>query len=302
MNNRVFQFSLSFLAVSFLAVAAVGQELHKHFEINESRGIDKVDLSVSTKAGRSFLNAVDSDAPLVILGASENDVAASTFKIERSRNTQKVDAQLTCKSHMGLNFTEAVAGSLFSSSDQSHDLWQVNLSEHIAFNLNLNYLMGEANVDLSRLAVERLKIKSGSADVKLRYSDQQMNNVAMDTFFVKVNFGNIEVQDLNYAMAKEIIAEVGFGSLFIDCGSDWKLKSRVNASVGAGNLTITLPPNAIPVIIRIQNSPLCNIKMANNFKKIGHNTYGNEAYANNPDESMEFILDVGMGSIAFQNQ
>jgi len=300
--NRVFQFFIFlFSVIFFLANVVIGQELHKHFEVSESKGFDRIDLSVSTKAGKSFLNAVDADAPVVILGASENDVAASTFKIEKFNNTQKVDAQLTCKSHLGLNFTEAVAGSIFSSSEDPHDLWQINLSEHIAFDLTLNYLMGEANVDLSRLAIQSLKINSGSADVKLSYSNQQMNNVAMDTFFVKVNFGSIEVNDLNYAMAKDIIAEVGFGALSIDCGSDWKLNSRVNASVGAGNLNIILPPNEIPVIIRIHNSPLCNIKMAENFKKIGHNAYGNQAYVNNPDESIEFILDVGMGSIAFQN-
>lgn len=288
--------------LSFFVSTVVGQQLHKHFELTESRGIDKIELKISTKAGKSFLNAVDEDIPLLILGASENDVASSSFKIDKLNNIHKVDAQLTCKSHLGLNFTESVANSLFSSSDQTHDIWQINLSEHQAFGLNLNYLMGEANVDLSRLAVERLKIKSASADVKLSYNDATMNSIAMDTFFVKVNFGNIDVKDLNYALAKEIIAEVGFGTINIDCGSDWKINSRVSASVGAGNLNILLPPKEIPVIIRINNSPLCNIKMAEDFEKIGHNIFGNQAYINNPDESMEFLLDVGMGSIAFKNR
>jgi hypothetical protein len=203
---------------------------------------------------------------------------------------------------MGLNFTESVANSFFSSPDQPHDIWQINLSEHQTFDLNLSYLTGEANVDLSKLAVQRLKIKSASADVKLSYKEATMNRVAMDTFFVKVNFGNIEVKDLNYALAKEIIAEVGFGTISIDCGQDWKMNSRVTASVGAGNLNVMLPPKEIPVIIRINNSPLCNIKMAKNFEKIGHNIFGNQAYVDNPDESMEFLLDVGMGGIVFVNR
>ena len=299
---KALQNILLFTSLSFLASTVVGQELHKHFELSESRGIDKIELKVSTKAGKSFLNAVDEDEPILILGATENDVAASSFKIEKLQTTQKVNAELTCKSHMGLNFTESVANNIFSSSDQVHDIWQINLSEHQAFDLNLSFLMGEANVDLSRLAVERLKIKSASADVKLAYSEAIMNSVAMDTFFVKVNFGNIEVKDLNYALAKEIIAEVGFGTISIDCGSDWKMNSRVSASVGAGNLNIMLPPKEIPVIIRINNSPLCNIKMAENFEKIGHNIYGNQAYIDNPEESMEFLLDVGMGNIAFKNR
>jgi len=300
--NRVFQFLMSFLLMALFSINLLGQELHKYFEIKHAKAIDKIDLNVSTKAGKSFLNSVDSDAPLLILGASENDVAASTFKIEEIQNTQKVDADLTCKSHMGLNFTESVAGSIFSSDEKPSDMWQLNLSEHIVFNLSLNYLMGEANVDLSRLAIERLKIKSGSADVRLRYSDKMMNSVAMDTFFVKVNFGNIYVEDLNYSMAKDVIAEVGFGNLSIDCGKDWKINSRINASVGAGNLNIILPPDELPVIIRIHDSPLCNIKMADNFKKIGHNAFSNQAYIDNPENSMEFILDVGMGSIAFKTK
>ncbi|WP_296622728.1 hypothetical protein [Marivirga sp.] len=299
---KALQNILLITTLSFFVSTVVGQQLHKHFELTKSRGIDKIELKVSTKAGKSFLNVVDEDTPLLILGASENDVASSSFKIEKLHNTQKVDAQLTCKSHMGLNFTESVANNFFSSADQTHDIWQINLSEHQAFDLNLSYLMGEANVDLSRLPVERLKIKSASADVKLSYNEAVMNSIAMDTFFVKVNFGNIEVKDLNYALAKEIIAEVGFGTINIDCGSDWKINSRVSASVGAGNLNILLPPKEIPVIIRINNSPLCNIKMAEDFEKIGHNTFGNKAYINNPDESMEFLLDVGMGSIAFKNR
>lgn len=299
---KAFQNILFFTSLFLIASTVVGQELHKHFELTESRGIDKIELRVSTKAGKSFLNAVDDDAPLLILGASENDVAASSFKIEKFQNTQKVNAELTCKSHMGLNFTESVANSFFSSADKVYDIWQINLSEHQAFNLDLNYLMGDAIVDLSRLAVERLKINSGSADVRVSYTGKMMNSVPMDTFFVKVNFGSIEVQDLNYALAKEIIAEVGFGSISIDCGSDWKMNSTVNASVGAGTLDIILPPEEIPVLIRLNNSPLCNIKMAENFEKIGHNTFGNKAYINNPDESMEFLLDVGMGSIVFKNR
>jgi len=143
-----------FTSLSLIASTAVGQELHKHFELTESRGIDKIELKVSTKAGKSFLNAVDEDEPILILGATENDIAASSFKIEKLQNTQKVNAELTCKSHMGLNFTESVANNIFSSSDQVHDIWQINLSEHQAFNLNLSYLMGEANVDLRRLPWE----------------------------------------------------------------------------------------------------------------------------------------------------
>ena len=283
----------------FLTSTAVGQQLHKYFELSEIKGIEKIELNLSTKAGKSFLNVAEQNTPVLILGASENDVAASSFKIEKVDNIQKVDAELTCKSHLDLNYTESVANSIFTSQEELQDIWQINLSERGSYDLNLNYLMGDASVNLSGLSVQRLKINSASADVKLSYDGQVMNRVAMDTFFVKVNFGNVEVEDLSFAMAKEVIAEVGFGTISIDCGSDWKMNGRVTASVGAGNLNILLPPKEIPVIIRINKSLLCNIKMADDFEKIGHNVFGNQAYIDNPADGMEFLLDVGMGSIAF---
>lgn len=75
----------------------------------------------------------------------------------------------------------------------------------------------------------------------MKYSNQQANAVAMDTFFIKVNMGTIDVEDLDLATAKEIIAEVGFGSINLDCGNHWKMNSHINASVGAGSMVITLP-------------------------------------------------------------
>src|SRR5690554_2859650 len=115
---KAFQYNILFFVGFFSALTAVGQELNKHFEIRESNGVDKIDLKISTNTGKSFLNAVDADAPMVILGSSANDVAASTFRIEREGQTQQLDAQLMCKNHIGLNFTEAIAGSLFSSPTQ----------------------------------------------------------------------------------------------------------------------------------------------------------------------------------------
>jgi ribosomal protein S4E len=281
-----------------ISTSGICQELHKHFEASKSSA-DKVSLNITTKAGKSFINAVESDKPVVVFGGNENDFASSTFKIESEGKTQSIQAKLACKEHAGDNFTEAIASNIFGGSKADNDLWQVNLSEDISFNLDLNYLVGSSQIDLSNLSIERLKIKSGSADVFVKYSNQQANAVAMDTFFIKVNMGTIDVEDLDLASAKEIIAEVGFGSINLDCGNHWKMNSHINASVGAGSMVITLPENDVPVLVKLNDSPLCHVKMGKSFQKVGHNAYGNEAYRNDKTNSIEFSLDVGMGSISF---
>ncbi len=291
----------AFLFILFTGTfSGYSQALYKHFEVRHQKGVNKVDLHLTTKAGASQINAFDDLHPVFIYGGNENDIATSSFKMEvNSDRTQSINATLACKDHAGDNFSEALAANIFSSESTGKDLWQVYLSRNTSFDLDLTYLVGSSQIDLSGLAVEKLKIHSGSADVFVKYSDEQPNFVAMDTFFIKVNLGNIDVKNLDLITAKEIIAEVGFGSINLECGSSWKMNSRVNASVGAGSMDIVLPEPEVPVLIRLNDSPLCRVKMAPGFQKVGHNTYGNEAYRLDKTNSIEFSLDVGMGSISF---
>ena len=291
------------LVVPFWGISsAFSQELHKHFEAAPVHKSEKINLAITTKAGISYINSTSAKEPVVIYGGSENDIASSSFKMKTTEQTHEITAKLACKDHAGDNFTEAIASNLFNSDDNKKDLWQVNLSDAIPFDLDLLYMVGSSTIDLSNLSIERLKIKSGSADVFVKYSNKKANTVAMDTFFIKVNMGNIEVEDLGLSLAKDIIAEVGFGSIVLDCGNKWNINSRVNASVGAGSMTIKLPSAEQAVLVKLNNSALCHVKMGKDFQKVGHNAYANAAYRNNNTNYLEFSLDVGMGKIAFVNE
>jgi len=289
----------AFLYICYLLpILGFSQELHKHFEAKPTGKTEKINLQLTTKAGASFINAISTLSPVLIYGGNSNDIASSTFQINEVGQTQHIKANLTCKEHAGHSFTEAIASNLFSDKSND-DFWQVNLSNAIAFDLDLKYLVGSSMIDLSDLAVERLKINSGSADVFIKYANQKANAVAMDTFFIKVNMGNIEVSDLDLASAKEIIAEVDFGNINLDCGTRWKINSKITASVGAGSMVITLPQEETPILVKLNDSPLCHVKMGKEFKKVGHNAYGNKAYQKDQTNNIEFSLDVGMGSISF---
>ncbi|MBK6265433.1 hypothetical protein JKA74_10330 [Marivirga sp. S37H4] len=297
MSNKLYP--LSTFCLLIWCFNSFGQEFHKHFEVAESQGTEKMFLTLSSNEGVSYLKSVRSGKPLEIYGGIENDLATNSFKVQELGNTKYVEANLTCKDHVGIDFTKTLTSSLFSDNSSSKEKWQINLSESINYDLNLSYLMGSAEIDLSGLAVERLKINSGSADVLVNYSEESMNSVAMDTFFVKVNLGDITIENLHLSLAKEVIAEVGFGSIYLNCGETWNTNSNITASVGAGSMIIQLPPDDVPVLIRIKNSALCHIKLAKGFEKIGHNVYGNSSYLKSSNNFLEFSIDVGMGSISF---
>jgi hypothetical protein len=73
--------------------------------------------------------------------------------------------------------------------------------------------------------------------------------------------------------------------------------------VGAGNLVIVLPSEQTPVLVNIQDSWLCSVKIPETLKKISEHTFANAAYTNdkNPKNALVFDLDVSMGSITFKD-
>lgn len=283
-----------------LATTCLSQQLYKHYEVPASANVQKVMLSLYSKTGACFLEAQASDKPVEVYGKTEKEIATSSFKSKFYNGVKEVDVNLATKDHYVYSVTEAMAKNIFGN-DESQDIWKVMLTENTPFYLDLNYVIGKANIDLSKISAQRLKINSGSADVEVFNKSGVMNPVEMDTFFVKVDLGSIVINDLNLTRAEEIIAEVGFGSILLDFGSEWKKGSNVTASVGAGNMIIKLPDDSVPMLVEVSDSPLCHIKLGPKFKKLDENKFANAAYQENSSGNIHFKLDVGMGRIAFES-
>ena len=162
--------------------------------------------------------------------------------------------------------------------------------------LNLNCVVGNAKIDLSGLPVEKLKINSGNADVHIGYFSNTYNPMIMDSLLVKVDLGSLTIDELNLSKARQIVADVGLGSLSMDF-SDRNV--IVKASVGAGKLQITIPENDYPILIQINNSPLCHVKLPKSFKSLEKNIFVNNLYKSGADNLVEFDLNVTVGHIAF---
>jgi hypothetical protein len=192
---------------------------------------------------------------------------------------------------------------VFGSDEKISDkFWKVYLTDDKQYSLDLAYGLGNANIDLSGLAIEKLKINTGSADVFVSYSSGIENRVEMDTFFVKVDMGSLSAKKLNLSRSRVVMAEVGFGNILLDFSNKPFVKNHIKGSVGAGNLIITLPDEDVPVLVKINDSWLCSINPSKNLKKIGENTFANAAYSRNSKNGLTFDLEVAMGKIIFKEK
>ena len=291
---------LSFVLLSLLSGTVAGQ-VRKHYQLTNQDGQEEVHFTLKASYGSCKISPTNNANPISIYGVVNNDDLEPDFQIKKQGATSHVamtvsgQSQETLMSDLGLNF-------FGGRVEQPEDRWKVFLSQSKPFHLNLHYGIGDANIDLSGIAVKNLNISTGSADVRVGYHSGFYNKIEMDTFAVKVDLGNITVDHMEQARARNVIADVGFGNCTLDFGNGIKDGSNVTAYVGAGNLIVLLPKTELPVKVVIQNSPLCHVQLTESFIKIADDTWVNHAYNAMADNITTFTLDVAMGQILFKEK
>ncbi len=282
---------------SSVAVGVSGQ-IKKQFSVEKTEQCNQVELRLYAKTGNCFIRPSQNDDILNIYSNQEVDEYAHSFSNELKGSTCVVDLSLEQDGQRGVS--QKISYNLFGSGERPSDkFWKVYLTESTSYSLDLDYGLGNANIDLSGLSINKLKIKTGSADVNISYSGQQ-NKIDMDTFCVKVDMGSLHARQINMARSKVVLADVGFGNMYLDFSDKPKVNNHVIGKVGAGNLVIQLPSEDVPVIVTINDSWLCSVNLSKSLKKVAPNKYANDAYTKDSKNALVFDLDVSMGKIVFR--
>jgi len=288
------------LAFSASALAmGVSAQVKKQFSVEKIQECDKVVLKLRAKTGNCFIRPSQNEDLLNVYSNQDVEEYGHSFSNEVIGKTCSVKLSLEQENMPGVG--HKISYRVFGSNEKPSDkYWKVYLAESTPYILDLDYGLGNANIDLSGLSVERLKINTASADVTIGYNSQVENKITMDTFSVKVDMGSLNARHLNMARSKVVMAEVGFGNMYLDFSNRPTVANHIIGSVGAGNLTIQLPSEDVPVLVTINESWLCSINLSKSLKKIGSNKYANAAYTRDSPNALVFDLDVSMGKIVFR--
>jgi hypothetical protein len=288
------------LVGSSLAYNVFGQ-LKKQFSIESIDQCEVVFLTLKAKTGNCFIRPSQKADILNVYSNQDLEEYAHSFSNQIQGTTCMVNLQLQQDNQDGVGhkISYRVLGADASATDK---FWKVYLTDSKPYSLDLDYGLGNANVDLSGLSIKKFKINTGSADVNIAYSSGVENQIDMDTFMVKVDVGSVTVKQIDLTRSKVVLADVGFGNLSLDFGSIPVHGNHVRGSVGAGNLVIALPNQEVPVLVRITDSWLCSVNLSKSLKKIGENTFANTAYSQNVKNALIFDLDVSMGKIIFKEK
>ncbi len=284
----------------WMATGVVVGQMKKQFAVEDQEACKTVQLNLKAKTGNCIIRPGQTSEILNFYSNQELEQYAHSFSNEVRNAVCYV--KLALENEGGTRVSKKISYQVLGreESGSSEKLWKLYLTDTKPYSLDLDYGLGNANVDLSGLAVSRLKINTGSANVNVSYDAGIENKVTMDTFFVKVDLGNLNVRQVNLSRSKFIVAEVSFGNMLLDFSEPPTVMPVIRGSVGAGNMVIVLPDDTVPVKVTINDSWLCSMKLSRSLRKTGEYTYTNAAYSKDPHNAMTFDLDVSMGKIVFK--
>ena len=152
----------------------------KYFSIENSRDFKKVTLDYNSTSGVCYLSPSPKSEALSVYGNRDIDNYNHTF--DKDLEQKNLNVKLSIEDKTTENFNQSISNRVFKSEkDQGNDTWKIFLSEDKVYDLNLNFGIGDAYIDLSGLNVDNLSVNTGSADVSIGYLSGISNQAVMDT-------------------------------------------------------------------------------------------------------------------------
>ena len=280
---------------SLLLVLCGHAQLKKFYSLHDDSLFDTVNFTLHATSGHSYFRSVPSQNALNIYGNPDLERINPSFDAKVVGKACNVNLNLNEYRTSGLGDGLAFAVLSDASREDESNYWKMLVSDSKVYNLDLFYGIGTSDIDLSGTAINHLKVTTGSAEVKLNYDRMRPNTISMDTLMVKADLGTLTAEDLYQSRAEHIIANIGFGKVALDFTRPMNNKCLVEATVGAGQLKVLLPRDA-PVIIYINESPLCGVTIARDFEEVEKNVFVNMNYAAEAENLLTLEIDVAMGN------
>lgn len=270
----------------------------KEYKVTERKGFEMVNLQFSTY--KSFVNLKRNvmQDPIYIHGHLAQSNILPEFKYSVSRNI--LGASLIHKNIESDNIGKSITSKLFSTNDGYDHSWDIGLSSNFLYNLDFALGMGKSELDLSQIPVSKLTIRSASSDVSIFYSANMANTVSMDTLLVTISMGTLEVNKANFTNARKMIFEVDYGKIDLNFSDGMPQSCQVISAVSVGSVHLVLPPEEVPVKIRMQTTPMCRTNIPKYLKSSEKGLYVTKGYKPSDPKLLEIIIDVGVGSVTIE--
>ena len=151
----------------------------------------------------------------------------------------------------------------------------LELSDAVPLDLDLELGAAEARLNVGGLAVSRMRVQTGAADARLDFAE--MNKTDMRRLDIQLGAAGFVIRNLGNARVSDIRIEGGVGKVDLDFGGRIDRDVSIDANVALGKLWLRLPRD---VGIRVELS-----RVIATFDHPGLHRRGDAYYSDNWDEA-----------------
>jgi hypothetical protein len=250
---------------------------------------DYQSLEMELNFGLGELNISVNDKPKTISGIIEYDLKRTETDVKFSSNYGV--AVLSINGETG-NFQFGDNSINFDFDDDYHNALDFQLAKDIPTDLQMDFGLGEATIDLSDLSLSYFEIDCGLGEVNLELN--KPNNIICERVSISSGLGEFNGIGLGNLNTKKFNLDVGLGAAMIDLRGKYDEDMDLSIDVGLGALELILPKN-VNIKLRIDHSFLSSVDVDGLLSK------GNDKYVSkdwdNARPTITGDISVGLGSV-----
>ena len=249
-------------------------------------------LEMDIEFGLGELTIRAHDKPKTISGIIEYDPEQTKTEVNFSSSGKKAFLTIDGKTgdvHCcddGIDFDD------FNLGGDFHNAMEFKLAKEIPTELQMNFGLGEANIDITDLSLSYFELDCGLSDVKLEMG--RSNKTICEQVSISSGLGDFNGYGLGNLNTRKFSLHVGLGSATIDLRGKFNEDMDLSIEVGLGSLELILPKD-VNIKLRVDHSFLSTVDVDGLMSK-GKNKYvSNEWKENRPTITGD--ISVGIGAV-----
>lgn len=159
--------------------------------------------------------------------------------------------------------------------------------------LTLNAGATNSEIDLSGLALTRLKISQGASNVAIRFDEP--NTVEMSELTLESGAASMRVTGLANANSNQVIFRGGAGSYTLDFSGNLQRDLQVNVESGLSSMVIIVPTGVSARVIF--TGAVTSVDFGGNWQQ----SNGEYVQTGSSDYEITITIDMGAGSLELRN-
>ncbi len=168
---------------------------------------------------------------------------------------------------------------------------QLNISDKIPLDLNLELGVVKGTLDLSGLMLRNLDLEIGVCKTSIIFDEP--NPISLEHCSIEGGVGNLIIVKLGNANVENFRFEGGVGSYELDFTGEYRQNISAEIEMGMGKLTLYLP-RYVGTRIKVEKSFLSSFSIDECYKK--SNYYYNDKWEKTPYQ-LDIEVNTGVGKV-----